>query len=154
MRVAAEILQHVLRSAKGGLGVDHPSFLFPWGQIAGKSPRVAQRFQIAEELEFAGGVSLFQTLQEETAEQAAENLDRKKEAAASADPLVVIGGQAAAGNHAMQVRMKVKVLSPGMKHREEACLHTETFWVAGNGEQGLGGGAEEEVVDGILVVKG
>jgi hypothetical protein len=73
--------------------------------------RVAQRFQIAEELELAGGMSLCQTLQEETAEKAAEHLDWKKEAAAAASPLVVIRGQAAAGNDAMQVRMKTPTLT-------------------------------------------
>jgi hypothetical protein len=50
MSVAAQILQHVLRSAEGSLGVNHPVFLFPWGQIAGKSQRVAERFQVAEEV--------------------------------------------------------------------------------------------------------
>jgi hypothetical protein len=99
-------------------------------------------------------MSFCQTLQEETAEKAAEDLDREKEAAAAANPLVVIGGQTAAGNDAMQVRMKVKVLTPGMEHGEEAGLHAETFWVAGNGEQGFGGGAEEEAVGGLLVVEG
>ena len=116
--------------------------------------RVAERFQIAEELEFASGMSLCQTLQEETAEKAAEDLDREKEAAAAANPLVVIGGETAAGNDAMQVRMKVKGLTPGMKHGEKAGLHAETFWVAGNGEQGFGGGAEEAAIGGLLVVKG
>jgi hypothetical protein len=40
MGVAAQIFQHMLRSAQGSLGVNHPVFLFPWGQIAGKSLRV------------------------------------------------------------------------------------------------------------------
>jgi hypothetical protein len=116
--------------------------------------RVAQRLQIAEELEFAGGISLFETLQEETAEQAAENAHREKEAAAAADPLVVIGGQTAAGNHAVQVGMKVKVLAPGMEHREEAGLDAKMLGIAGDGEQSFGGGAEKEAVGGLLVVEG
>ena len=40
--VAAEILQHVLRSAKGGLGVDHPFLVLERRQVAGKSGRVAR----------------------------------------------------------------------------------------------------------------
>jgi hypothetical protein len=114
--------------------------------------RVAERLQIAEELEFAGGMGFFQTLEEEPAEKAAEHLDREKEAAAAANPLAVIWGQAAAGNDAMQVRMKG--LTPGMEHGEKAGFHAQTFWVAGNGEQGFGGGAEEEAVGDLLVVKG
>ena len=99
-------------------------------------------------------MSLGQTLQEETAEKVAENPDREKEAAAAANPLVMVWGQTAAGNDAVQVGMKVKVLTPGMEHREEAGLHAETFGVAGNGEQSFGGGAEEEAVDGLLVEEG
>jgi hypothetical protein len=41
-----------------------------------------------------------------------------------------------------------------MEHREEASLHAEMLGIAGNGEQGFGGGAEEEAVDGLLVVEG
>jgi hypothetical protein len=66
----------------------------------------------------------------------------------------MVWGQTAAGNDAMQVRMKVKGLTPGMEHGEKARLHAETFGVAGNGEQGFGGGAEEEAVGDFLVVEG
>jgi hypothetical protein len=41
-----------------------------------------------------------------------------------------------------------------VEHREEAGFHAETFGVAGDGEQSFGGGAEEEAVDDLLVVKG
>ena len=57
MGVASQILQHVLRSAKGGLGVNHPFAFAERSQITGEGLRVAQRFQIAEELELTGGVS-------------------------------------------------------------------------------------------------
>jgi hypothetical protein len=40
MGVAAEILQDVVRSAKGGLGVDHPFLVLEWCQVAAKSGRV------------------------------------------------------------------------------------------------------------------
>ena len=50
--------------------------------------------------------------------------------------------------------MKVKVLTPAMEHGEEADFHTQTSGVAGYGEQGFGGGAEEQVVDDFLVVEG
>ncbi len=46
-------------------------------------------------------MSLGQTLQEETAEKVAENPDREKEAAAAANPSVMVWGQTAAGNDAM-----------------------------------------------------
>src|SRR6202140_4616437 len=57
MGIAAQVLQHVLRSAKGSLGVNPPVLLFQRSQITGEGWRVAQRFEIAEELELAGGMS-------------------------------------------------------------------------------------------------
>jgi len=56
-------------------------------------------------------MSLCQTLQEETAEKAAENLYWEKEAAAAANPMVMVWGQTAAGNDAVQVRMKPSALT-------------------------------------------
>jgi len=50
--------------------------------------------------------------------------------------------------------MKVQILTPGMKHGEEAGFHTQTVGVAGNGEQGLCGGGEEEVIGDRFVVEG
>jgi hypothetical protein len=41
-----------------------------------------------------------------------------------------------------------------MQHGEEAEFHAQTFRIAGNGEQGLGGGAEEDIVDQFFVVEG
>jgi len=39
--------------------------------------------------------------------------------------------------------MKVKVLTPAMEHGEEADFHTQTLGIAGCGERGFIGGAEE-----------
>jgi hypothetical protein len=50
--------------------------------------------------------------------------------------------------------MKVKVLTPGMEHRKETDFRAHMLGVAGDGEQGFGSGAEEHVVDGVLVVEG
>src|SRR5437773_1606456 len=95
-------------------------------------------------------MSLRQTLQEETAEKTAENCDRQKEAAAAANPLVVVWRQTADGNDAVKGGMKVKVRTQGREHREEAGLHAERLGVAGNGEQSVGGGAEEEPIGHLL----
>ena len=50
--------------------------------------------------------------------------------------------------------MEVQVLPPAMQHGEKAELHAQTFGIPGNGEQRLGGGAEEDVVDGLFVEEG
>src|SRR5450432_594363 len=99
-------------------------------------------------------MSLGQSLQKETAEAGAEDLDGQQEFTAASDPPVMVRGQTAAGDDAMQVGMEVKVLPPGMERGEEAGFHAQTLGVAGNGEQGIGDGAEENVVDDLLVVEG
>src|ERR1017187_2794855 len=154
MGVAAEILQHVLRSAKGGLGVDHPFLVLEWRQVPAKSAGIAKRREVAEELEFSGGMSLGKSFQKEAAEASAENLDGQQELTAARDPTVIVWGETAAGDDAMQVGMKVKVLPPGMEYGEEPGFHPQALGIAGNGEQGLGDGAEEDVVDDLLVVEG
>src|SRR2546430_7579237 len=46
--------------------------------------------------------------------------------------------QAAAGNHTVQMGMKVKILTPGMEHCKEADFRAQMLGVAGDGEQGHG----------------
>src|SRR5690606_34012210 len=93
-------------------------------------------------------------LQEQSSEQARENPDREEESGLAGDPPLAVRGQAAAGDNAMQMRMMVQVLAPGVQHGEEADLGTQMLGICGDGAQGLGGGAEEKTVDERLVLIG
>jgi hypothetical protein len=53
----------------------------------------------------------------------------------------------------MQMRMMDQSLAPGVKNGEEADFGAEVFGVGGDKPQGFGGGAEENAVDGPLVLK-
>ena len=79
-------------------------------------------------------------------------MDRQKVSAAGGDPTFAVGGETAAGNDAVQVRMEVQVLPPTMQDGEETEFQTEAF--GRDDEQSLGGGAEENAVDDLLVVEG
>src|ERR1035438_8262542 len=60
------------------------------------------------------------------AEEAAEDLVRKEERILpTSDPAGAIGGESAAGHDAVQVRMKMQVLTPGVQHGKEADGGTE-----------------------------
>jgi len=111
MGVAAKIRQEVWRTAKGGLGVDHPFFVMQRRQVAGESGGVAQGLKVAEEEEFSSRVSLGKSPQEETAEAGAEDLDGEQEFTAARDPAVMVGGQTAGGNDAVQVGMEASALT-------------------------------------------
>src|ERR1017187_5486160 len=80
MGVTAEVLENLLGSTKRGLGGYDPGAEFERGQVAGECGRVGQTRQIAEELQLAGGVSLFESVQEEVAEAGAEHPHGQQEA--------------------------------------------------------------------------
>src|SRR6266481_4027424 len=61
---------------------------------------------------------------------------------------------AAARDHTMQVGMKKQILSPGVKHGEEADLGAQMLGIGSDGGQGLGRSSEQDAVDQILVLVG
>ena len=58
-----------------------------------------------------------------------------------------------AWDHAVDMRMMQKVLAPGMKHTQEADLGAEMFCSSRDLQQRGGTGAEQEVVDDLLVLE-
>jgi hypothetical protein len=48
----------------------------------------------------------------------------------------------------------LKVLSPGVKHTQEADLRAKMLGIGGDFLQGCGAGAEQEIVDDLLVLQG
>ena len=63
------------------------------------------------------------------------------------NPARVARVETAGGNDAMQVRMQAQVLSPGVQDAEETDPGSEVPWVGRDFKHGLGGGAEEQIVE-------
>ena len=61
--------------------------------------------------------------------------------------------QAAAGNDDVDMRMMGERRAPGVEHGGEADARAQMLGVGGDGGQRLGGGPEQEVVDGGLVLE-
>jgi hypothetical protein len=110
--------------------------------------------EVAEEAQFAGVECILQILQEQFAEQAREHAHRQEEAGAASDPARAVERGAAAWYHAMNVRMVLQGLTPGMEYRGDANLRAQMSWIGGNGGERLGGGAEQDPIDGGLVLEG
>src|ERR1700745_1186466 len=53
----------------------------------------------------------------------------------------------------MEMRMEAELLTPGMQHTEEADLGAEKSRIAGHFEKGLRTGAEQKIVDDLLVLQ-
>jgi len=84
------------------------------------------------ELECAGmkrGLESGDTL---TAEDTAEQLEGKEEGAAGGDPARVIWSKTASGNYAVNMRMRLPSLVPGVEHAEEADLGSKVPGNAGD----------------------
>src|SRR5271169_292765 len=53
----------------------------------------------------------------------------------------------------MNMRMNVEFLAPGMQHTEEANFRIEVSRIASHLEKGFGTGAEQEIVEDLLVLQ-
>jgi len=129
MGVASQILQHTLRSTEGRLGVHDPF------DAGGLPTKCAKRGRIGEVAEFAGEVKLAiaesgpHRAQELLSKQAAQYTYGEKERFTTGDPAGAVRRETAAGHNAMQVRMEMQILTPGVEHGEEADGGSEMFGI-------------------------
>jgi hypothetical protein len=112
-----------------------------------------ERFQGAEELKFAGIECSLEGLQKEPAEQRRQNPDRQEKLGSAGNPPITARRRSAPGHDAMQVRVKLEVLSPTVQNGKEADFRTEVFGVRRDGFQSLGCGPEENAVDSLFVLE-
>ena len=91
--------------------------------------------------------------EKQAAEQARQHAHGQEEAGLAGDPARPVRRQAAAGNDDVDVRMMGQRRAPGVQHGGEADARAQMLRVGGDGGQRLGGGPEQEVVDGGLVLE-
>ena len=91
--------------------------------------------------------------EKEAAEQAREDAHGQEEAGLAGDPARPVRRQAAAGNDDVDVRMMGERRAPGVQYGGQADARAEMLRVGGDRGQRLGGGPEQEVVDGGLVLE-
>ena len=91
--------------------------------------------------------------EEQAAEETRQHAHRQEEAALAGDPARPVRRKAAAGNDDVDVRMVGQRRAPGVQHGGEADARAQMLRVGGDRDQRLGGGPEQEVVDGCLVLE-
>ncbi len=91
VRVAADIVHHLLWPGERWLGVDDPFHVSHQIEMTVESLRIFERLKRSEELQLAGVKGLLQILQEQSAEQLGEYLYRQKKVGAAGDPPGTIG---------------------------------------------------------------
>ena len=151
--VAGEIAEHLLGPGERGLAVDDPIDLGQCVEVGGEGSGVGQGGESAGEAEFTGREGGAHLLQEQIAEAAREHAHGQEEAGRAGDPARLVGRDAAAGDDAVQMRMVVQRLPPGVQHRDRADLGAEVARVGGDAAQRLRRRAEQDGVDDRLVVE-
>jgi hypothetical protein len=68
------------------------------------------------------------------------------------DPLRTLGRKPSSWDQAVNVRMMKQVLTPGMQDGKESNLCSEVTRITSYLLQGLGTGAEQEVIEDLLVL--
>src|ERR1700731_2700950 len=99
------------------------------------------------ELECAGMKGGLESGDKLAAEDTAEYFDGKEEGAARGDPAGVIRSEAAGGQHAVDMRMMLQSLIPGVEHAEEANLGSQVPGIAGDLQQSCSAGVKQQVID-------
>jgi hypothetical protein len=69
------------------------------------------------------------------------------------DPLRAIGRETSGRDHAVDVKMMEQVLTPGMQDRKKSNLCSQVTRIAGYLLQSLRTGAEQEVIEDLLVLQ-
>jgi hypothetical protein len=125
--VASQIIQDGLRPHDGALGEDDPAASAHLAQQGREGAGVLEGLELSLELEFAGGVELEQAGAELGPEHVAHRVDGEEPAGLFGTGPGVLGGEATAGDQAMEVGMVYEVLAPGVEDGCEADLGLEAL---------------------------
>ena len=150
--VASQIMQHMFRPAKGLLGVHDPVFTEQGSQETGESLRFNKSCAGSEEDEFVSTEREPQARHKLAAKHPAQNLHWQEEVIGSPDPVLMIRRQPAAGYDAVNVRMRLKRLAPGMQNAEEPDLCTQMLGIVSHLQQRGRTGLEKQLEESLLVL--
>ena len=153
MGVAAQVLQHILRATEETFQIDHRVVPVQGSQSGSRDFGLRKKLQISRAAELAILESLLENVDELAAKNFLQHFLGKKVVVSSANPAGVIEGETAGRNDTMTVGMKFELLAPGVQHAEEANLSAEVSQIASDFQKGVGTGAEQEIVEDLLVLQ-
>ena len=154
MGVATEIGQHLFGPAERRLRIDHPFDAPQVAEATSEAGRFGEVGEIAAEAELAGVEGGAQLVEEQPAEQPREDADRQEEAGPAGDPAGAVGRWSTARHDAMDMRVMLQGLTPGVEHSDKTDLGAEVLPVASDPAQRLRRRPEQDRVDRLLVLEG
>ncbi len=153
MGVAPEIGQNLLGPAERRFGVDDPFDPAQVIEMLGEGRAVRQAGKCAEEAEPSGCEGRVEFGQEQPAEESREYTHRQEEAGTAGDPARTVERRTAAGHDAMDMRVMVEILAPGVEHGDETGFSPQMPRIGGDRLQCLGRRPEQDGVDCLLVLE-
>ena len=152
--ICAQIAKDLLRSAESRLRINHPAQGEQLTDEALKQAALRPVPEAAMESQPARSLSLPESFDELAAEHRAENIVGEEEAkVAGAHPVRMVRRESAGNHHAVNMRMMLQFLVPGMEHAEEADLGSEVPGIGSDLDQRPGTGAEQQSVDHFFVLQ-
>src|SRR5215472_2020500 len=148
MDVAGEIGEDLFWPGERSLGKDHPLLVGGAREMCLERRRCIQSHEIAEKLQFAG------VMDEQAAEQRGEHEHRHEEFGPAGNPAIMSRGEAAARYDTVNMRVVVKLLSPGVQDGDHADVGTKVLGIGSNGGERLSDNREQETVDLRFVLVG
>ena len=142
MGIGAEIAQHMFGPPKGSLGINDPVVAEQHPQPCSKRAWLGKMQKVAVELKRASMKGVAKSGDELAAEDTAEYADGQEEGTPGGDPSGVIRCEAAGGNDAVDMGMKLQALIPGVENAEETYPSSKMPGIASNLKQRLGTGAK------------
>src|SRR6266849_5904512 len=131
VRVSAEIGEHLSRSAKGRLGVDHPLDPAQFTQPAGEGGGFRECCKLAEEAEFPSLKGGTQLIEEQAAEEPREDAHRQEEPRATGNPARVVERGTAAGHEIADTPVVGDAAKPTPPTLEQFLSGLRTAWQEG-----------------------
>lgn len=155
MGVPAQIPKYIFRAAEGPFAVDDPFVPEQSTDKRAKGFWIGKVLQFAVELDLVFCDGVLQSLSELGTKHILQHLFGQEEVVPwiHANPTLMIEGQTACGNDAVNVRMMLHFLSPGMEHTEEADFSAQTLGSAGDLDQSFSAQTQQQSVNELFVLK-
>jgi hypothetical protein len=151
--VSGQVVEDMFGSSEWPFGIDYPALAEQWPKEGVERFPLGEHFDPARKLELSRIKGGFQSVGELAAKHLAQHFHRQEEIVARVNPALVIGRKATGRDHAMDMRMDLQILSPGVQNAEESDLCAHVLGIGGDLQQSGGAGAEQKVVNDLLVLQ-
>lgn len=155
MSVAAEIFENLFRPAEWAFAMNYPMSAVEVANEDLKRLRIGKMLQLSVKANFPFSKSFFEGIYNLASKDLPECIFRQKESIPwiRRHPALTIKGQSAGRNYAVNMRVMLQLLRPGVKHVEESDVRSQEFGIAGNLSQCLSAETQQHRVDELLVLQ-